>query len=63
PGPAGTWAFGVGELVVLANLTDGPVTVPGPAGQVLLATGTAPGRDGSGWQLAAWQGAVIRPDR
>ncbi|MBO0817775.1 MAG: alpha-amylase [Actinobacteria bacterium] len=63
PGPAGAWAFEAGELVVLANLTDGPVTVPGPAGQVLLAAGAAPGRDGPGWPLAPWQGVVIRPGR
>jgi alpha-glucosidase len=64
----GLWAYQVGSLRVLANLSGEPVTWPGRSGPVLLSTGGgAAGRPGGGRPgdpvtLAPWQGVVTRPD-
>jgi alpha-glucosidase len=55
PAPPGIWSYRSGPLVVTANFTDAPVTLPAPAGEVLLATGP-----GAGAGLGPWQGMVTR---
>jgi alpha-glucosidase len=55
------WAYRAGDLVVAANLSDGPATVAVPAGDVLLATREPPAAaTGGPLTLGAWQGVVIR---
>jgi alpha-glucosidase len=55
----GLWAYRVGDLTVLANLSGQAVSWPGPCGEILLSTAGEPGRDG-GVTLAPWQGVIAR---
>jgi alpha-glucosidase len=68
----GLWAYQVGGLTVAANLSGEPVTWPGPAGPVLLATsapteraaGALAGAGSAGGEgsldLAPWEGVITR---
>ncbi|HUY49020.1 MAG TPA: alpha-amylase family glycosyl hydrolase [Streptosporangiaceae bacterium] len=61
PGPPGLWAYRTsgrrGELTVVANFSAGPLPLPEPVGEVLLATdGTA---DAAG-QVGPWAGLIAR---
>jgi alpha-glucosidase len=60
----GLWAYQVGPLRVLANLSGEPVTWPGRSGEILLSTGggAGAGRPGDPVTLGAWQGVITRPD-
>jgi alpha-glucosidase len=65
----GLWAYRVGELTVLANLSGQARTWPGPCGEILLRTPAAPGGasaaggpgggDG-GRTVPPWQGLIAR---
>ena len=55
PAPSGVWSYLSGPLLVTANFTAGPV--PGPEGEVLLATGSGAV---SGAALGPWQGMVTQ---
>ncbi|HUZ27415.1 MAG TPA: alpha-amylase family glycosyl hydrolase [Streptosporangiaceae bacterium] len=60
----GLWAYRVGDLTVLANLSDRPATWSAPCGEILLSTGAAPDADPAaapGVTLAPWQGLITRP--
>ncbi len=55
PGPAGVWMYRSGDLIVAANFTGQPVSLPALAGAVLLRTepgggtaGSEPGSAGTG---------------
>ena len=56
PAPPGVWSYRCGPLLVAANFTGQAVTLPDPAGEVVLATG--PGATGA--PLGPWQGLVTR---
>jgi alpha-glucosidase len=56
----GLWAYRVGDLTVLANLSDQPVSWPGPCGEILLSTAGEPGRGADGVTLTPWQGVIAR---
>jgi alpha-glucosidase len=58
PAPPGVWAYRSGPLQVTANFTGHPVSLPGPVGEVLLATGP---EAGPGAALDPWQGRVTGP--
>ncbi|MHB1874399.1 MAG: alpha-amylase family glycosyl hydrolase [Streptosporangiaceae bacterium] len=58
--PPGTWVYETGGLVVAANLGDEPVSLPGPAGPVLLTTSDSPAATGAGPVLAPWFGRITR---
>jgi glycosidase len=57
PAPPGVWSYRSGPLLVTANFTGHPVSLPDPPGEALLATdpGTEPGA-----RLGPWQGLVTR---
>jgi alpha-glucosidase len=61
----GLWAYQVGGLRVLANLSAEPVTWPGRSGEILVSTGGpdagAARRPGDPVTLGAWQGVITRP--
>jgi hypothetical protein len=59
----GLWAYQVGGLRVLANLSGEPVTWPGRSGEILVSTAgpARPGRPGDPVTLGAWQGVITRP--
>jgi alpha-glucosidase len=57
PSPPGTWIYRSGGLLVAANFTGDPVTLPGLQGEVLIATGGQPGQDGV---LLPWTGMITR---
>jgi len=59
PAPPGVWAYRSGPLVVAANFSGQEVTLPGPRGEVLLATVPVPPSD-AGLTLGPWQGLVTR---
>lgn len=60
PAPPDCWAYRAGELTVLANFSDRPVTCQDPGGPVLLST-TGPARPAAGdITLAPWQGIIVR---
>jgi len=56
PGPGGTWVYRSGNLTVALNFSGEPVTLPGPAAPVLLAT-AGPAEPGS---LPPWTGVITR---
>jgi alpha-glucosidase len=56
----GLWAYRVGDLTVLANLSGQAVSWPGPCGEILLSTAVEPGRGDDGVTLAPWQGVIAR---
>jgi alpha-glucosidase len=56
----GLWAYRVGDLTVLANLSDRARSWPGPAGEVLLSTANAADRADGEVTLAPWQGLIAR---
>ena len=61
----GLWAYQVGGLRVLANLSGEPVTWPGRSGEILVSTGgpdglAGAGRPGGPVTLGAWQGVIPR---
>ena len=56
----GLWAYRVGGLTVLANLSGQACTWPGECGEILLSTGGEPGRDPDGVTLAPWAGLIAR---
>jgi alpha-glucosidase len=56
----GLWAYRVGDLTVLANLSDRPGTWRGETGPVLLSTVGDPGRGDADLTLAPWQGVITR---
>jgi alpha-glucosidase len=60
----GLWAYQVGGLRVLANLSGEAVTWPGRSGEILLSTGdgAGAGRAGDAVTLGAWQGVITRTD-
>jgi alpha-glucosidase len=59
----GLWAYQVGGLRVLANLSGEPVTWPGRSGEILVSTGGGTvGRPGDPVTLGAWQGVITRTD-
>jgi alpha-glucosidase len=60
PAPPGVWAYQVGGLLVVANLTGRPAAVRADGGQTLLATGPVTGRLSAGAELAPWQGLIAR---
>jgi alpha-glucosidase len=60
PGPAGVWAYRSGPLLVAANLSGQAVTLPGPVGEVVLATGELGPAGGTGVHLGPWQGLIAR---
>jgi glycosidase len=54
------WVYRTGGLVVAANFSDEPAGLPGPVGEVLLAsTGTVPPASGA-ISLRPWQGIIGR---
>ena len=57
----GVWRYAAGRLVVSANLTDRPVSLPDPVGQVLLAT--VPGWSAGAGELPPWAGVITRRPR
>jgi alpha-glucosidase len=62
--PAGDaqWVYHIGGLVVAANLSDEPASVPGPFGEVLV-TSSGPEQaagPAAGLVLGPWQGVVAR---
>ncbi len=60
PAPPGCWAYRAGELTVLANFADRPVTCQDPGGQILLST-TGAARPAAGdITLPPWQGIIVR---
>jgi alpha-glucosidase len=61
PAPPGVWRYRTGPLVVAANFSDGPASLPGPAGEVLLTTHGAGGQGAAPGSLGPWEGTVIRP--
>jgi len=56
----GLWAYRVGDLTVLANLSDRARSWPGPVGEVLLSTAAAADRTDGEITLAPWQGLIAR---
>jgi alpha-glucosidase len=57
PAAPGVWAYRSGPLLVTANFTDHPVSLPEPLGDVLLATGP---EAEPGATLGSWQGRIMR---
>jgi alpha-glucosidase len=57
PAPPGQWAYQVGDLTVLTNFSDQPVTMPVPVGEILLVS-SGVGPDGT--VLRPWEGIVAR---
>jgi|SRR5579859_1242755 len=57
PSPSGTWIYRSGALTVAANFTSDPVTLPGPLGEILIATSGQPAPDGV---LPPWAGVITR---
>ena len=59
PAREGQWAYRVGSLVVAANFSGRPASLPPAAGEVLLATS---GTETAAQQrkLGPWEGAVTR---
>ena len=57
PAPRGVWRYQTGELIVTANLTDGPVRLPGSVGKVLLSTAGDGGHPDPA-VLAPWEGVI-----
>lgn len=58
--PGGIWRYRTGTLTVTANFSPDPVALPGPAGQIVVATGGT-GRAGvPAGILGPWQGIVSR---
>ncbi|HEX5290764.1 MAG TPA: alpha-amylase family glycosyl hydrolase [Streptosporangiaceae bacterium] len=61
----GLWAYQVGGLRVLANLSGEPVTWPGRSGEILISTGgggaAGARRPGDPVTLGAWEGVITRP--
>jgi alpha-glucosidase len=60
PGPAGVWAYQSGNLAVLANFGDQPVTCANPGGPVLASTDGQAASAESEIALRPWQGAIVR---
>ena len=56
------WAYRTGSLVVAANFTDRPASLPPEAGEVLL-TSSAEGGPASPGALRPWEGVITRPGR
>ena len=59
PSADDVWAYSVGDITVLANLSDQRISVPHPADQILLASYPAPPSAESG-VLEPWQGFIAR---
>jgi alpha-glucosidase len=59
PSADDVWAYSVGDITVLANLSDRRISVPHPVDQILLASYPAPLSAGSG-VLEPWQGFIAR---
>jgi alpha-glucosidase len=57
PAPPGVWRYQAGELIVTANLTDGPVGLPESVGKVLLSTAGDRGQADPA-ALAPWEGVI-----
>jgi hypothetical protein len=57
PAPPGVWSYRSGPLVVIANFTDHPVSLPAALGELLLATGpeAQPGKPLGPWQSLVTQ--------
>jgi len=53
----GQWAYRTGPLVVAANFTDRPASLPAEAGEVLLTT-SAEGAPASPGVLRPWEGVI-----
>jgi alpha-glucosidase len=61
PSADGLWAYRVGELIVLANLSDQAHVWPGECGEILMtADGDALDRGPDGIPVAPWQGLIGR---
>jgi alpha-glucosidase len=60
PAPPDCWAYRAGNLTVLANFSDRPVTCQDPGGPVLLSTTGAARPVAGDITLAPWQGVVAR---
>ena len=56
--PPGVWRYRSGPLLVAANLSGQAVTLPGPLGEVLLATGPLSPSAATSVALGPWQGAI-----
>ena len=59
---AGQWAYRTGPLVVAANFTDQPASLPPEAGEILL-TSAAGGMPESAGILRPWEGVITRRGR
>src|SRR5690348_15834354 len=57
----GVWSYRTGSLVMVANFTDQPASLPQEAGEVLLSTSAA-GAPSPG-MLRPWEGVITRPGR
>jgi alpha-glucosidase len=57
----GVWSYRTGSLVMAANFTDQPASLPQEAGEVLLTT-SAEGAPSPG-TLRPWEGVITRPGR
>ena len=55
----GQWAYRTGPLVVAANFTDHPASLPPEAGQVLLTTSAEQAPPSPG-VLRPWEGVITR---
>jgi alpha-glucosidase len=71
PAPAGVWHYSTGGLAVAANLTGRSLSLPGPAGEVLLSSSPgdvllsgSPGRARDDQlTLAPWEGLIAARQR
>jgi alpha-glucosidase len=61
PAPPGVWAYRAGDLTVLGNFSDRPVTCPEPGGSVVLFTEGPVRPADRAITLAPWQGIITRP--
>ena len=62
PAADGQWVYRIGGLVVAANFSGEPASVPGPFGEILV-TSSGPEQaasDAAGLVLGPWQGVVAR---
>ena len=55
----GQWAYRTGQLVVAANFTDRPASLPPQAGEVLLSTSAEQAPPSPGL-LRPWEGVITR---
>ena len=58
--PDDQWAYRIGDLAVVANLSDHSAEVASPVGEVLLATAGKLPAAGDAITLGPWEGIVAR---